>query len=136
MHQGRQEKSCIIDPESDRLAAAIVDAALKVHRALGPGLLESVYEACLLHELKSRDIPCQSQLSLPVRYEGLRVDAGLRLDLLVGQRVVVELKAVDSLLPIHEAQLMTYLKLSDLRLGLLINFNVRLLKDGIKRIVF
>jgi GxxExxY protein len=124
-----------IAEEDERLAAAVVDAALKVHKSLGPGLLESVYEACLCHELAQRGIPFQSQVALPVVYEGVRLEAGLRLDLLVANRVIVELKAVDVMQPLYEAQLLTYLKLSGLRLGLLINFNVPRIKHGIKRMV-
>lgn len=119
----------------NRTAAAVVDAALAVHRALGPGLLESVYEACLMHELAKRQIAAERQVTLPVVYDGLRLDTGLRLDLVAEQCLVVEIKAVMDVLPIHEAQLLTYLKLSGYRLGLLINFNVALIRDGIKRIV-
>src|SRR5581483_7531559 len=104
-----------------------------VHRELGPGLLESTYEACLFYELCSRGLFVERQKELPVRYKGLAIDAGYRLDLLIEGRVVIELKAVDQLQPIHEAQLLTYLKLSGCTLGLLINFNVKILKDGIKR---
>jgi GxxExxY protein len=119
----------------DALAKQAVDSAVKVHRTLGPGLLESVYEACLGREFGLRGIPFEAQVPVAVVYEGIRVEAGFRADLLVGKQVVVELKAVEGLLPIHEAQLLTYLKLLDLRLGLLINFNVPLLKDGIRRMV-
>nr|VFJ55211.1 MAG: GxxExxY protein [Candidatus Kentron sp. FM]VFJ55799.1 MAG: GxxExxY protein [Candidatus Kentron sp. FM]VFK10976.1 MAG: GxxExxY protein [Candidatus Kentron sp. FM] len=112
-----------------------MDAAYRVHSALGPGLLESVYEVCLCHELEKRAIPFQSQLVLPIVYDNVTLDAGLRLDLLVDDCLVVELKAVERMLPIHEAQLLTYLKLTDKRLGLLINFNVPLIKDGIRRMV-
>jgi GxxExxY protein len=105
-----------------------------VHTTLGPGLLESVYEVCLLHELQKRGLKAERQVLLPVVYDGLRLDSGLRLDLVVENRVVVELKAVDTLLPVHKAQMLTYLKLSGHRLGLLINFNSILIKDGIHRI--
>ena len=119
-------------PEEDELLAAqVVDAAIRVHRLLGPGLLESVYETCLCHELGKRGVGYSSQAILPVMYDGVRLDAGLRLDLLVGNRVIVELKATERMLPLYEAQLLTYLKQSGLRLGLLMNFNVPLLKDGI-----
>jgi GxxExxY protein len=121
--------------EMDRLAASIVDAAFKVHSALGPGLLESVYEACLMHELAQRGLGFQSQVVIPVVYRGLRLNAGLRLDLLVEQTIVVEIKAIEEILPVHHAQLLTYLKLSGKRLGLLINFNVAKNKDGIKRVI-
>ena len=124
-----------IPAEVERIAAAIVDAAFKVHSTLGAGLLESVYEACLCHELRQRDVPFQSQVVLPVIYDGVRLDAGLRLDLLVASQVIVELKAVEKMVPLFDAQRLTYLKLTGLRLGLLINFNVPLIKDGIRRIV-
>ncbi len=125
-----------IDADTDALAREVVDAAIKVHKTLGPGLLESVYEACLAHELKSRNLAFETQISLPIVYQDIRLDTGLRLDMVVAKRLIVELKAVETLLPIHESQLITYLKLSGLRLGLLINFNVRLLRDGIKRIAY
>ena len=124
-----------VSVETDIVAAAIVDAAFAVHRAFGPGLLESVYEACMCHELAKKGIPFQRQVALPVVYDGLRLETGLRIDLLVAETVVVELKAAEINQPLFEAQLLTYLKLSGRRLGLLINFNVRLLKDGIRRIV-
>ena len=112
----------------------IVDAALEVHRTLGPGLLESVYQAALAHELRQRGLYVETELPLPVVYKGLFFELGFRLDLLVENRVVVELKSVESISPVHSKQLLTYLRLADKRLGLLINFNVLLLKDGIKRI--
>ncbi len=124
-----------IPSESDAIAHEIVDAAFTVHKALGPGLLENVYEVCLAHELRKRNVPVQQQCVLPVQYDGLRLDAGLRLDMLVGASVIVELKAVERLLPIHKAQVLTYLKLTGHRLALLINFNVVLIRDGIERIV-
>jgi GxxExxY protein len=124
-----------IPERTELIAAAVIDAALAVHKSLGSGLLESVYEACLVHELAQRQILVQSQLALPVIYRDIRLEAGLRLDLLVENCVIVELKSIDALLPIHEAQLITYLKLTNHRLGLLINFNVPLLKHGIKRLV-
>jgi GxxExxY protein len=117
----------------EHLSEQVIGAAIEVHRELGPGLLESTYEACLLHELTCRGLEARSQVTLPVMYKGVRVDCGYRLDLLVESLVVIELKAVDRLDPIHEAQLITYLRLSGLPLGLLINFNVRLLKNGIVR---
>ena len=112
----------------------VIGAAIEVHRALGPGLLESAYEECLCHELKLRGVPFERQRPVPVRYKGLQLDSGYRLDLLVSS-VVVEVKSVDALLPIHEAQLLTYLKLGEWNVGLLINFNVALLKNGIRRLV-
>lgn len=124
-----------IPAETERVATGVVNAVFQVHSTLGPGLLESVYEACLCHELKQRGIPFQTQVALPVVYDGARLDAGLRLDLLVANQVIVELKAVEKMAPLFDAQLLTYLKLTGLRLGLLINFNVPLIKDGIRRIV-
>ncbi|HKW27432.1 MAG TPA: GxxExxY protein [Terriglobales bacterium] len=111
----------------------IIGAAIEVHKQIGPGLLESTYEECLCHELNLRGIQFQRQLDLPVLYKGLKLDCGYRLDLLVEDRVVVELKAVEQILPVHEAQLLTYLHLAHKPVGLLINFNVPLLKDGIRR---
>ncbi|MDT4956158.1 MAG: hypothetical protein QOJ02_4296 [Acidobacteriota bacterium] len=124
-----------IPPEVEQVAKVTIDAAFKVHKSLGPGLLESVYEACLTHELRRRRIPVETQIALPVIYEGLRLEAGLRLDMLVAQQLIVELKAVEKMNDLFEAQLLTYLKLTGRRLGLLINFNVPLIKNGIKRIV-
>ena len=115
------------------ISGQIVDAALKVHSALGPGLLESTYETCLLFELHRRGLRAQRQVELPVIYDGVRIDCGYRIDLLVDDAVIVEIKSVESLTPLHQAQLLTYLKLSGRKLGLLINFNVPHLKDGIKR---
>ncbi|MFQ5954736.1 MAG: GxxExxY protein [Kiloniellales bacterium] len=123
-----------ISSETDWIATAIVDCAFRVHSELGPGLLESVYEACLVHELAKRNLKVTRQISLPVMYDGVRLDAGLRLDLVVEDQVIVELKAVAAMNPIYEAQLLTYLRLSGKRLGLLINFNVVRIKDGIKRV--
>lgn len=122
-------------PESvDLIARKIVDAAFRVHKSLGPGLLESVYEQCLCHELGKQNIPFESQIGFPIIYDEIRIDCGLRLDLLVDGEVVVELKAVERMLPVFDAQLLTYLKLSGRRLGLLINFNVPVIRDGIRRI--
>jgi GxxExxY protein len=117
----------------NEVSGSVVDAAMKVHTALGPGLLESAYEACLLHELRKRGRKVLSQVVLPVVYDGVKIDVGYRIDLLVEDVVIVELKAVEKLLPIHDAQRLSYLKLGGFRLGLLINFNVLHLKDGIKR---
>ena len=121
--------------ELNNISGLIVDAAFKVHNFLGPGLLESSYEACLKHELKKRKVNIQSQVSFPIDYDGLKIDAGYRIDLLVEEAIIVELKSIEKILPIHEAQLLTYLKLSNLKVGLLINFNVLRIKDGIKRLV-
>ena len=114
---------------------AISGAAIAVHKALGPGLLESTYEACLVYELVERGIALERQKSLPVDYRGVRIDCAYRIDLLVAGTVIVELKAVERILPIHEAQLLTYLRLSGHPVGLLLNFNVPLMKDGIRRMV-
>ena len=113
----------------------IVDAAIKVHRALGPGLLESAYQKCLTYELGKRNLSVECEVVLPVVYDGQRIDAGYRIDMFVEDCVIVENKAVEQLLPIHEAQLLTYLKLQDCRLGFLLNWNVPLMKRGIKRMV-
>ena len=121
--------------EVNDLTERIIGSAIKVHSALGPGLLESTYEICLIHELRKGGLNVESQLALPVVYDGVRLDAGYRIDLLVENSVIVELKAVERILPIHEAQLISYLKLSDKKVGLLINFNVKLLRDGIRRLV-
>ena len=118
----------------ERTAAAIVDSAFKVHKALGPGLLESVYEACLTHELTKRGHTLQRQLTLPIVYEDLRLESGLRLDLVVDGEIIVEIKAVERDAPVFLAQLMSYLRLANKRLGFLINFNVALIKEGIFRI--
>lgn len=119
--------------EINDVTGKIVDAAMKVHTALGPGLLESAYEACLTDELTKRGLTVKSQVPLPVVYEQVRLEVGYRLDLLVADSVIVEIKAVDKLLPIHEAQLLSYLKLSGIKAGLLLNFHVEHLKDRIKR---
>ena len=121
--------------ERDPLTEAIIGAAIEVHRVLGPGLLESVYEKCLCYELQLRGIDFRPQVQLPVVYKGVEMDCHFQMDLIIPGKVVVELKAVDALHPIHEAQLLTYLKLSGIRVGLLINFNVPLLKNGVKRMV-
>lgn len=123
-------------PESaQRIGTAIVSAAFEVHKKLGPGLLEKVYEVCLCHELSKRGISTLRQLSIPIHYDGIQFDEGLRLDILAGDEVIVELKAVDQVNPVWEAQVLSHLKLTGKRLGYLINFNVPLMKEGIKRIV-
>ena len=119
----------------NRITESVIGAAIEVHRALGPGLLESAYEECLCHELATRRIAFERQRPLSVHYKGLRLDCGYRLDLLVENRVVVETKAVESVEPIHEAQMLTYLKLGGWQVGLLINFNVRALMQGVTRLV-
>jgi GxxExxY protein len=116
-----------------QLTEKIIGGAMEVHRALGPGLLESVYEECLCHKLKLQGLALERQIPLPVVYKGVALECGYRMDIVVENVVLLELKTVEKLLPIHEAQLLTYLKLSGLRLGLLINFHVPLLRDGIKR---
>ena len=121
--------------ELTKLTQEIIGAAMKVHSTLGPGLLESAYEACLEYELKQRGFRVERQKALPVVYENVKLDCGYRVDLLVERAVIVELKAVGSLAPIHEAQLLSYLKLSEVQVGLVINFNVVHLRDGIKRLV-
>ena len=119
---------------ADLIAKEVVDAAFKIHTTLGPGLLESAYEACLAHELTKRGYQVERQKPQPIIYDGLQIEVGYRLDILVNGEVILELKAVEQLLPIHHAQLMTYLKLSGKTLGLLINFNVPMIKSGIKRV--
>lgn len=117
------------------ISSAIIGAAIEVHRTLGPGLLESAYEQCLAHEFSLRQIPFQRQKPLEIDYKGIRLDCTYRLDFVVADMVVVEIKAIEILLPIHQAQLLSYLKLGGWKLGLLINFHVPLLREGIKRVV-
>ena len=114
---------------------AIIGSAIEVHRELGPGLLESAYEECLCYELSTRSIAVERQVVLPVVYKGNKLDSVYRIDLLVERKVVVELKSIEKLLPIHDAQLITYLKLTGIKTGLLLNFNAAVLKDGIRRMV-
>jgi len=123
-----------IPKATDAAARQIVDAAFAVHEALGPGLLESAYEICLHHELRQRGVGVQAQRALPIHFRGVHLDAGLRLDLVVGERVIVELKSADRILPVHKAQVLSYLKLSGLRLGFPIDFSVPLIREGIRRI--
>lgn len=124
-----------IPPDTESVAADLIEAAFRVHRALGPGLLESVYEACLCHELGKLGVPFDHQGEIPVEYDGVRLGIGLRLDILAGGHVVAELNAVERIEPRHQAQLLTYMKLAGVRLGFLINFNAAQLKDGIVRMV-
>jgi GxxExxY protein len=119
----------------NELSKEIVNAAFKIHKTLGPGLLESVYETTLAHELEKRGIKVTRQQALPVVYETIRMEIGFRADLIVGDKVIVEIKSIDALAPVHRKQLLTYLRLTDKRLGLLINFNVELIRDGIMRVV-
>ncbi len=120
---------------ANKMTGEIIGAAIEVHRALGPGLLESAYEECLCQELGLRGIAFERQVPLPVEYKGIKLDCGYRLDLVVEDHIIVELKSVNRIDPIHEAQLLTYLRLKRERLGLVINFNVAVLKDGVRRIV-
>jgi GxxExxY protein len=117
----------------EQVARQIVDASIQVHRALGPGLLESAYQTCLAHELRKRGLRVDCEVLLPLVYDGVKIDAGYRIDMLVEDRVIIENKTVEKLLPVHQAQLLTYLKLRDCRLGFLLNWNVSLMKHGIKR---
>lgn len=131
-HEGHEEHEVKFDELSNR----VIGCAIEVHRALGPGLLESAYEQCLARELALSDILFQVQAPLPVEYKGVRLDCGYRIDLFVEKKLIIELKAVEKFLPIHEAQILTYMKLANISVGLLMNFNVELLKDGgIKRFV-
>jgi GxxExxY protein len=119
----------------NQISGEIVDAAIKVHSALGPGLLENAYRCCMLHELTKRGLKVVPEMILPVIYDGVRIDVGYRLDLIVEDCVIIEAKSVQKLIPIHEAQLLTYLKLSGVKVGLLMNFNVLRMKEGIKRLI-
>lgn len=133
--QMHEPRSTLSSAELNQLSQQILDAAFRVHSALGPGLLESAYEHCLCYELGKVGIQSARQVQLPIAYGEIIIDAGYRIDLLVDDKVIIEIKATDALLPIHEAQLLTYLKLANKHVGLLINFNVRSLKNGIKRMV-
>ena len=119
----------------EEVGHAIIGAAIKVHSVLGPGLLESAYETCLLHELEKRNLPARRQALIAIRYEDLTIDNGYRIDLLVPDRVVVELKTVETILPVHRGQLLSYLRLGSFKLGYLLNFNVAHMRDGIVRLV-
>ena len=120
--------------ERDHFTQQVIGCAIEVHRTLGPGLLESTYEKCLAHELRLAGLSFVNQAVMPIDYKGITLDCGCRLDFLVDDRLVIELKAVEQLLPIHQAQVITYMKLAEAPVGLLINFNVKLLKDGIRRL--
>jgi len=124
-----------VPERTEQVARAVVDAAFKVHSKLGPGLLESVYQACMVYELKKKGLFVEAEQTQPIIYEDIQIGSAFRLDLLVEKCVIVELKAVEGILPVHRAQLLTYLKLSGHRLGLLINFNVSLIKQGIQRFI-
>jgi GxxExxY protein len=137
-HEGtRRKPSTQVDhSEGDEATSRqILTCAMRVHSALGPGLLESAYEICLAHVLEASGVPVKRQVSMPLTFEGVDLDAGYRLDLLVDNRVVVEVKAIERLQPIHTAQLLSYLRLANLRMGLLLNFHVLRMKDGIKRVL-
>lgn len=134
-NQPRKSQYEPIHPDIERVGKNVLDAAYKVHTALGPGLLESVYEACLAYEIRLSGLMADTKVAIPVVNADVRVDVGLRLDVLVEKCVIAEIKAIEKTAPLHEAQLLTYLKISGLRLGFLINFNVLHLKDGIKRMV-
>jgi GxxExxY protein len=127
--------STIVRNHTQEVSHAVITAAMRVHSELGPGLLESAYAACLQHELTKAGLRSDAQVGLPVVYDGVKLDLGYRIDLLVEDLVIVELKSVDAIAPVHQAQIISYLKLSGRSLGLLINFNVAHLKDGIKRFV-
>jgi len=124
-----------IAPEVEKVGKAVLDAAFKVHTTLGPGLLESVYETTTAYELRKGGLIAATQISVPIVYDDQELDSGFRLDMLVEKCVIVEIKSVETMHPVYEAQIMTYLRLSKVRLGFLINFNVKHLKDGIKRFV-
>lgn len=124
-----------VPPDVEKVGKTVLDSAFKVHTALGPGLLESVYETTLTYEIRKNGLTVANQLPVPILYDGQKLEAGFRLDMLVEDRVIVELKSVENMNPVYEAQIMTYLRLSGKRLGFLINFNVKHLKDGIKRFV-
>ncbi len=121
--------------ETNELSSKIIGAAIEVHKTIGPGLLESAYEKCLCHELTLRKLAFETQKALPIEYKGKNLDCGYRLDIVVENKIILELKSSGRIEPVHKAQLLTYLKLSDIRLGLLLNFNVTVMKDGIVRIV-
>ena len=120
----------------EEIARILVDAIIKVHRTLGPGLLESAYQKCYAHELRTRGLKVATEVKLPIMYDGLEIDAGYRIDMIINDKIIIENKVVAQLLPIHEAQLLTYLKLSGHHLGFLLNWNVVLMKYGIKRMVY
>ena len=132
---GMRKHDARLTEEDERVAKLIVDAAYTVHRQLGPGLLEKVYEVCFCHELAKRGLSFQRQVGVPITYDGLRFDEGLRLDVLVEDRVICELKAVEKMLPLFQAQLISQLRMTGKRLGFLLNFQVPLMKDGMHRIV-
>ena len=127
-------KKKIVMTENE-ISKVVFDASLKIHKVLGPGLLESAYEACLFYELKKTGLKIERQKTLPLIYEDVKLDAGYRIDIIIEDKFIIEIKAVEALNDVHLAQLLTYLKLSDCKLGMLINFNVSLIKNGIKRVI-
>ena len=136
MDDGRDEEGRVrLDADAAAVCGVIVNAGLKVHRTFGPGLLESAYEQCLVIETKLRGLDCRQQVLLPLVYEGVQVEASYRLDMLIAERVVVEVKAAEKITSLHKAQLLTYLRLSRYRVGFLFNFNVRMFREGIRRLV-
>lgn len=134
-HKEQRRKEIMELKEIDELSNRMIGLAIDVHRYLGPGLLESVYQQCLAYELSTNNIEFVLEHPIPVKYKEIKIDCAFRADLIVAKSIILELKAADKILPIHEAQLMTYLKITGIKLGLIINFNVKLLKDGIKRII-
>jgi GxxExxY protein len=136
MTMRRSNIFAVDDTSSDKLSEKVIGAAIEVHRALGPGLLESAYQECMEYELNEQGIAVTLEVILPIQYKKLKLKKGYKLDLVVEGQLIIELKAVEQILWIHEAQLLTYLKLSGIKRGLLLNFNVPLLKDGIKRMIF
>jgi GxxExxY protein len=130
------EDVAVMEERIERVAREVVDSAIKVHTALGPGLLESAYQQCLVHELRKRALKAEAEICLPLEYDAVRIDAGYRIDMRVEDCIIIENKTVDQVLPIHEAQLLTYLKLSGCPLGFLVNWKVKLLKHGIRRLVW
>jgi GxxExxY protein len=135
MENSKRKAFTPLPEEVENYSKVVLNAAFKVHTSLGPGLLESIYETCLAYEIRKSGVLVETQLVLPVVYDGIQLENGLRLDILVEKQLIVEIKAVEQINSLHEAQLLTYLKLTGLRLGLLINFNVPHLKDGIKRLI-
>ncbi|MFY9234350.1 MAG: GxxExxY protein [Fimbriimonadaceae bacterium] len=129
------DKFVPISPEGEAMATQVVDAAFRVHSGLGPGLLEATYVACLVYELKKRGLLVRTQVSVPLTYDEVHLQVGYRIDILVEESIVVEVKAIEALHPVHEAQVLTYLRFSEHRLGFLINFNVGLIKSGIRRLI-
>jgi GxxExxY protein len=125
----------MISSDVEKIATEIVDAAITVHRTLGPGLLESAYQLCLFHELSKRGFTVDKEIVLPILYDGILIESGYRIDMRVNNCILIENKTVDQLLPIHEAQLLTYMRLSNIHLGFLLNWKVKLMKDGIKRMI-